>query len=58
MVEHVGRERLREYFSSAYRALRPGALFLNHGISAQSRDGKGLRSGKDFIGRYVFPTGI
>lgn len=57
MVEHVGRERLREYFNAVYRALRAGALFLNHGISAQSGDGKGLRAGKDFIGRYVFPDG-
>ena len=57
MVEHVGRERLREYFDVAYRALRAGGLFLNHGIVMQSRDGKGFRAGPDFIGRYVFPDG-
>ncbi len=57
MVEHVGRERLAEYFGVAYRALRPGGLFLNHGIVSQSRDGKGWRAGSDFIGRYVFPDG-
>jgi cyclopropane-fatty-acyl-phospholipid synthase len=58
MVEHVGRERLHEYFGAAYRALRPGGLFLNHGIAAQSRDGNGVRiGGRDFIGRYVFPDG-
>jgi cyclopropane-fatty-acyl-phospholipid synthase len=57
MVEHVGREKLDEYFGVAYRALRDGGLFLNHGITAQSRDGKGRRAGGDFIGRYVFPDG-
>jgi cyclopropane-fatty-acyl-phospholipid synthase len=57
MIEHVGRERQPEYFSCAYRALRDGGLFLNHGIVQQSRDGKGWRAGGDFIGRYVFPDG-
>ena len=57
MVEHVGRERLAEYFACAYRALRDGGLFLNHGIVQQGRDGKGFRAGADFIGRYVFPDG-
>jgi cyclopropane-fatty-acyl-phospholipid synthase len=57
MVEHVGRERLDEYFAVAYRALRPGGLFLNHGITGQSRDGKGIRLANDFVGRYVFPDG-
>jgi cyclopropane-fatty-acyl-phospholipid synthase len=57
MVEHVGRERLSDYFAQAYRVLRPGGLFLNHGITTQSRDGKGYRAGDDFIGRYVFPDG-
>jgi cyclopropane-fatty-acyl-phospholipid synthase len=57
MVEHVGRERLAEYFACAHRALRDGGLFLNHGIVSQTRDGKGYRAANDFIGRYVFPDG-
>lgn len=57
MVEHVGRERLPEYFEVAHRALRPGGLFLNHGITAQTRDGRGFRARRDFMGRYVFPDG-
>jgi cyclopropane-fatty-acyl-phospholipid synthase len=57
MVEHVGEKRLAEYFACAYRALRDGGLFLNHGITKQSRDGKPWRAGADFIGRYVFPDG-
>lgn len=57
MIEHVGRERYGDYFGAAYRSLRPGGLFLNHGIVSQARDGKGFRAGGDFVGRYVFPDG-
>ncbi|MDR3577401.1 MAG: cyclopropane-fatty-acyl-phospholipid synthase [Anaerolineaceae bacterium] len=35
MVEHVGRVKLPEYFGHAYRMLKPGGLFLNHGISSR-----------------------
>jgi cyclopropane-fatty-acyl-phospholipid synthase len=56
MFEHVGRSHLREYFRAAYRALRPGGLFLNHGISDQS---EGRKDGKvrGFMRRFVFPDG-
>jgi len=61
MFEHVGRERLGEYFSAAYRALRPGGLFLNHGIASAATGGRRprwLRFGDGgFVGRYVFPDG-
>ncbi len=33
MFEHVGARRLPEYFAHAYRLLKPGGLFLNHGIA-------------------------
>ena len=66
MVEHVGKKRLDAYFASAYAALRPGGLFLNHGIvsiaasrraSVTSRvSGKVWQRG-EFIDRYVFPDG-
>lgn len=62
MFEHVGRARLPEYFASAYRVLRPGGLFLNHGIAAQQRRAPGwierifLQRGQ-FIQRYIFPDG-
>ena len=36
MFEHVGRTHLPEYFSQAYRLLKPGGLFLNHGISRRA----------------------
>ncbi len=56
MFEHVGRARLPEYFRAAYDALRPGGLFLNHGIADQSpqRNEGRLRG---FLGRFVFPDG-
>lgn len=57
MVEHVGRERLPEYFACAYRALRDGGSFLNHGIVLHGREGDGWRAGGSFVGRYVFPDG-
>ncbi len=33
MFEHVGRQNLPTYFAQAYHLLKPGGLFLNHGIS-------------------------
>lgn len=35
MFEHVGRGQLPAYFAQAYRLLKPGGLFLNHGISSR-----------------------
>jgi cyclopropane-fatty-acyl-phospholipid synthase len=55
MFEHVGEARLPDYFSRAYRLLRPGGVFLNHGISRNP--GTPDRHGPTFISRYVFPDG-
>ena len=59
MVEHVGVERLGEYFHHAARLLRPGGLFLNHGIAPVSPRDNGFRSSLlrqgRFLQRYVFP---
>jgi cyclopropane-fatty-acyl-phospholipid synthase len=66
MVEHVGIERLSEYFDVTYRALKPGGLFLNHGIvSVEDAKPRGvldllwrrLWKRDQFIRRYVFPDG-
>jgi cyclopropane-fatty-acyl-phospholipid synthase len=59
MVEHVGLGRLPAYFARAARLLRPGGLFLNHGISPlvprdRSLASRLLRRG-GFVQRYVFP---
>jgi len=53
MVEHVGEQMLPEYFRQAWRLLRPGGAFLNHGIAYRrdpSRD-----ASRSFSQAYVFP---
>jgi cyclopropane-fatty-acyl-phospholipid synthase len=66
MVEHVGLTHLPVYFESAYRALKPGGLFLNHGIvslgetrprSPGERVFRKFWKADAFIDRYVFPDG-
>ena len=66
MIEHVGLSHLPVYFDSAYRALKAGGLFLNHGIvsleAARPTTLRGMiwdriwKSGA-FIDTYVFPDG-
>jgi cyclopropane-fatty-acyl-phospholipid synthase len=53
MVEHVGRKMLPAYFQQAYRLLKPGGLFLNHGIGL-GPEPLPAHSGS-FIQQYVFP---
>lgn len=36
MFEHVGRQNLGDYFERAYAMLKPGGLFLNHGMALQN----------------------
>src|SRR5205809_4676934 len=56
MAEHVGRERLPDYFAAAHRALKLGGVFLNQaigeGIVARTNNRYG-----SFIGPYAFPDG-
>ena len=54
MFEHVGRTHLPEYFSQAHRLLKPGGLFLNHGISRSGLPSDlGLLKGLDEKGRLL-----
>lgn len=55
MVEHVGESRLPEYFRRAFRLLRPGGVFLNHGIAANPA--YPAPPGPSFSDHYVFPDG-
>lgn len=65
MFEHVGREKMPEYFSHTHRVLKPGGLFLNHGISRRAgtgADGQGFLQRRifgqgGFQQKYVFPDG-
>lgn len=56
MFEHVGRDKLAEYFGTAHKLLKAGGLFLNHGIANQHRT---LRDGRasGFMDRFIFPDG-
>lgn len=66
MVEHVGRVGLRRYFETVFGRLRPGGLFLYHGIvdlegtqamSLRIRARRWLWRKGQFLQRYVFPDG-
>jgi cyclopropane-fatty-acyl-phospholipid synthase len=54
MYEHVGRDQLLRYARAVAQLLRPGGLFLNHGIS---RITPHAPTPDPFISRYVFPDG-
>ena len=55
MFEHVGERLLPLYFQRAWRLLRPGGVFLNHGIANRSIDPR--PKVPNFISKYVFPDG-
>jgi len=66
MIEHVGLSHLPVYFESAYRALKPAGLFLNHGIvslgearprSVREKIFRKFWKADAFIDTYVFPDG-
>ena len=65
MFEHVGRAHLPEYFAQVYRLLKPGGLFLNHGISRRAETEKAYQGfvqkrifGRGtFLQKYIFPDG-
>ncbi len=56
MFEHVGLRNVPLYFGLVQRLLKPGGLFLNHGIT-QDQEGWRKTLGAQFINRYVFPDG-
>lgn len=56
MFEHVGLANLAAYYAVVQRVLRPGGLFLNHGIT-HDEEGWNRTVATEFINRYVFPDG-
>ena len=54
MYEHVGRDELCHYMGVVMNLMRPGGLFLNHGIT---RLAPHAPKPDPFISRYVFPDG-
>jgi cyclopropane-fatty-acyl-phospholipid synthase len=65
MFEHVGRAQLPVYFKQAYRLLKQGGIFLNHGIVNVVPERRGpidlaqrkLWRAGEFYSKYVFPDG-
>lgn len=55
MFEHVGLNRMGEYFARIRHLLRPGGRFLNHAISRPGKVSEIDR--RSFLARYVFPDG-
>ena len=55
MVEHVGESALPEYFRCAFQLLKPGGVFLNHGIGRAGNRPKSAE--RTFTDVYVFPDG-
>lgn len=56
MFEHVGLKNLPLYFGTVHRLLKPGGLFLNHGITHEA-EGWSKTLSTEFINRYIFPDG-
>jgi len=55
MFEHVGAAKLGVYFRKAMQMLRPGGVFLNHGIASNATIK--THRGPTFTQLYVFPDG-
>ena len=54
MSEHVGHDKVDQYFSTLRSVLGPRGRLLNHAISSVGGSKLGRTS---FVGRYVFPDG-
>jgi cyclopropane-fatty-acyl-phospholipid synthase len=55
IIEHVGEAMMPTFFREAWRLLRPGGVFLNHGITLNAT--AGFPRWTKFARRYVFPDG-
>ena len=56
MFEHVGVANYPVYFGTVAQVLKPGGLFLNHGITSETGWQRGSPLTK-FMNTYVFPDG-
>lgn len=56
MVEHVGLANLPRYYETVHRLLKPGGLYLNHGITHGGRRKK-TRTEFRLLTKYIFPGG-
>lgn len=56
LFEHVGLKNLPAYFDTVHQVLKPGGLFLNHGITSD-QPGWSRGVATKFINRHIFPDG-
>lgn len=61
MIEHVGADNFAKYYATAHRVLKPGGLFLHHGITrpGKSQSSRTRRKRPEFaaLTKYIFPGG-
>ncbi|MGH9136833.1 MAG: class I SAM-dependent methyltransferase [Acidimicrobiales bacterium] len=57
MFEHVGAQRLSEYFYHLHELVCPGGRVMNHGIGRPAGTGRARFSRRGFADRFVFPDG-
>ena len=55
MSEHVGKKNMSQFFRTAYSALAPDGLFLQHTITTNEKRKKGYEN--TFLDKYMFPGG-
>ena len=55
MSEHIGRKNLRLFFNKVHECLRPGGVYLHHGIHLRPRTP--FPAWTAFARKYVFPNG-
>jgi cyclopropane-fatty-acyl-phospholipid synthase len=55
VIEHVGIRNYPAYFARVHEMLRPGGLFLNHGITHEKHWRRSSQT--EFLERHVFPNG-
>lgn len=56
IADHIGEQYLPDYLSKVHAALKPGGLFLTHGITNEAPAGQQDAS-TEFINRQLFPQG-
>jgi cyclopropane-fatty-acyl-phospholipid synthase len=54
VIEHIGRRNMPPYFARVHELLKPGGLFLSHGITREKHYQR--TSAIAFLERYVFPN--
>ncbi|QIL89002.1 methyltransferase domain-containing protein [Microbulbifer sp. SH-1] len=57
MIEAVGHEYYREFFSRCSRLLKPDGIMVMQAITIQDQRFDSYKSSVDFIQRYIFPGG-